>query len=278
MKTLKVSGLLFFILLLIHGNSIEAPVSLNQNIEKEVGCAIPNTAFKSGENVGFDIYYSVGKLINVHAGKGSFTTTLEKLNGHQTYHIVAQGSTLSSYEWFYKARDVYETYMDVETLQPVKFIRNVHEGDSKKYQYINFNNDNNTAQTADGTYRMPECVHDVVSSVFYARNIDYNKLKVNDRVSFTMFLGNQLYKMYIRYLGKEVISTKYGKFNTIKIKPLTIKGDVFHGGEKMTIWITDDANHVPVRAESPIIVGSVKIDMTSFQNLRSPMSALLGKR
>ena len=48
----------------------------------------------------------------------------------------------------------------------------------------------------------------------------------------------------------------------------------FAGGEKMTIWVTDDANHIPVRVESPIIVGNVKIDLMKYENLKSPITAL----
>ena len=33
----------------------------------------------------------------------------------------------------------------------------------------------------------------------------------------------------------------------------------------MTVWVSDDANHIPVRVESPISVGSVKVDMMDFQ-------------
>ena len=38
--------------------------------------------------------------------------------------------------------------------------------------------------------------------------------------------------------------------------------------------VTDDANHIPVRVESPIVVGSVKIDLMNYENLKSPITAL----
>jgi hypothetical protein len=84
--------------------------------------------------------------------------------------------------------------------------------------------------------------------------------------------------MYIRYLGKETIKTRYGKFNTLKIKPLLLKGSIFEGGENMTVWVTDDPNHIPVRVESPLVVGNIKIDMMSYNNLRYPLSSLIRKR
>ncbi|HEY4968219.1 MAG TPA: DUF3108 domain-containing protein, partial [Puia sp.] len=60
--------------------------------------------------------------------------------------------------------------------------------------------------------------------------------------------------------------------------PLLIKGTIFEGGEKMTVWVSDDANHIPVRVESPISVGSVKVDMMEFRNSRTPLSSLISRR
>lgn len=239
-------------------------------------CAIPNTAFQGGENVGFTVGYSVGGVF-VPAGTGSFTTAMEKLNGRSVYHITGVGKTLSSYEWAYKANDSYETFLDVETFVPLKFVRNINEGGYKKYQNVSFNHAANTAISNEGVFKVPPCVHDVVSAVFFARNIDYNRLKPGDKVPFNVFLDNEIFGMYVRYMGKETITTKYGKFKAIKIKPLTIKGTIFEGGEKMNVWVTDDANKVPIRIESPIIVGKVKLEMTSFQGLKNPMSALIKK-
>jgi hypothetical protein len=103
-------------------------------------------------------------------------------------------------------------------------------------------------------------------------------MQPGDKIPFSMFLDDQVYSLYIRYVGKEIIKTKYGKFRAIKIKPLLIKGTIFEGGEKMTVWVSDDANHIPVRVESPISVGSVKVDMMDFRNRRAPLSSLISLR
>jgi hypothetical protein len=157
---------------------------------------------------------------------------------------------------------------------PLKFVRNVQEGDHKQYENITFNRKTNTAVTNKGVYKVPMCVQDVLSAIYYARNINFDKYKPGDRIPFTMFLDNEVYNMYIRYLGKETIKTKYGKFDAVKFKPLLIKGTIFEGGEKMTVWVSDDANRIPVRVESPISVGSVKVDMMGYRNLRYPLTSL----
>ena len=93
-----------------------------------------------------------------------------------------------------------------------------------------------------------------------------------------MFMDNEVHNLYLRYIGKETLKTKYGKFNTIKFKPLLVKGTVFEGGERMSVWITDDKNRLPVRIESPIVVGTVKVDMMGYRNLRYPMGSLISVR
>jgi hypothetical protein len=239
-------------------------------------CGIRNKAFQAGESITFKVYYTLG--VYVAAGEATFKTTLERMNNKPVYHIVGEGKTYNFYDNFFKVRDKYESYIDTATLQPYKFVRNVYEGGYKKYENVTFNQAANTAVTSDGVFKVPNCVQDVLSSIYYARNIDFNSYKVNDKIPFSMFLDNETYDLYLRYLGKETIKTKYGKFRAIKFKPLLIKGTIFDGGEKMTVWVSDDANRIPVRIESPISVGSIKVDMMGYQNLRYPLSSLISVR
>lgn len=237
-------------------------------------CGIRNTSFVTGEVISYIVYYNVAGLY-VNAGNATFTTNLTKVNNKPAYHVVGTGKTNANYDWIFKVRDKYESYFDTATLQPYKFIRNISEGGYKKYENITFNQAANTAITPSGVFKVPNCVQDVLSSIYYARNIDFNKYKPGDKIPFSMFMDNELYNLYIRYLGKETIKTKYGKFHTIKFKPLLLKGTLFQGGEKMTVWVSDDGNKVPLRIESPIVVGSVKVDMMSHRNLRYRLSSLI---
>lgn len=238
-------------------------------------CSVRNHAFKAGEILTYTIFYSVAGIY-VNAGTASFTTTLEQLNNKPVYHVVGLGTSNESYDWIFKVRDRYESFFDTATLQPYKFIRKVDEGGYKKYENVTFNQQTNTAVSTAGTYKIPTCIQDVLSAVFYARNINFDSYQVNDLIPFDMFLDNQIYHLHIRYLGKEKVKTKYGKFKSIKFKPLLVKGTIFESGEKMTVWVSDDANHIPLRIESPIKVGSIKVDMMGYRNNRSPVSSFQG--
>lgn len=240
-------------------------------------CGIRNTAFQQGESISYNVFYAVAGVY-VNAGTAIFSNSIEKLNGKTVYHIVGDGKSNSSYDWIFKVRDRYESYIDTANLQPLKFIRNISEGGYKKYQTVTFNQQSNTAITNDGVFKVPNCIQDVLSSVYYARNIDFTKYNPDDRIPFDMFLDNEVQHLYIRYLGKEDIKTKYGKFHAIKFKPLLVKGTLFSGGEKMTVWVSDDANHVPLRIESPIVVGTIKVDMMLYSNLRHKLTSLISFR
>jgi hypothetical protein len=240
-------------------------------------CDIRNNSFVAGEALTFKVFYTVAGMY-VGAGEATFNTALEQLNNKPVYHIVGEGKTFSFYDNFFKVRDRYETFIDTMSLQPYKFIRNIYEGGFKKYENVTFNKTTNTAVTKEGVFKIPACVQDVLSSIYYARNIDFEKYKPGDKIPFTLFLDKELFGMYIRYVGKETVKTKYGKFQSIKFKPLLIKGTIFEGGEKMTVWISNDRNKIPLRIESPISVGSVKVDMMSYKNLRYPLTSLISLR
>jgi hypothetical protein len=240
-------------------------------------CGIRNVAFQNGETTTFKVFYTLAGMY-IGAGEASFAVDIQKLNNQVVYHVVGDGKTYSFYDSFFKVRDRYESFIDTGSLQPYKFIRNVYEGGYKKYQLVSFDHAANKAITNEGTFDVPNCVQDVVSSIYYARNIDFNKYKPGDKIPFAMFLDNETYNLYIRYMGKEIIKTKYGKFRAIRFKPLLVKGTIFEGGEKMEVWVSDDGNKIPLRVESPISVGSVKVDMMSYRNLRYPLTSLINIR
>ncbi len=240
-------------------------------------CNIRNSAFKADEEVKMKVFYSTLGMY-VGAGEATFTSALERYNGKAVYHLVGTGSTYSFFDGFFKVRDRYESYVDTSNLLPYKFVRNIDEGGYKKYNNVTFNHTANTAVTTNGVFKVTDCIQDVVSMVYYARNINFDKYKVNDKILFDMFLDDEVFHMYIRYMGKETIKTRYGKFNAIKIRPLLIKGTIFEGGEKMTAWLSDDPNHLLLRAESPIAVGSIKVDMMGYKNLRYPLTSLIKTR
>ena len=104
--------------------------------------------------------------------KPHLPSSWKNLNGKPVYHVTGAGKNYSFLDNFFKVRDKYESFIDTSNLQPLKFIRNVSEGSYKKYENMSFNKTAHTAITNSGVFKTPDCIQDVLSTMYYARNID----------------------------------------------------------------------------------------------------------
>ena len=266
MKYCKKKGLLGFILLF---QSVLA-------VAQGDCCNTRNYSYSDGEKLTFRVYYNVG-ILWFNAGTGTLEVTRENYNGKQSYHVCGRGKTNKSYELFFKVNDHYDTYIDQETMLPLRFLRDVNEGGVKFKNDVQFNQTRCRATSDTCAYKIPRCTQDMLSAIYYARDIDYNAYKPGDKFQVNLFLDNKLYSLNIKYLGKEKVRTKMGEFNAIKIMPQVITGTIFKDDDKLTVWVSDDANHLPLRINSPILVGSVKVDLVGYEHLRNPFTSLLAQ-
>jgi hypothetical protein len=248
-------------------------------------CVTQNTAFAPGEELNYKVVYNWG-MIWMESAEASFQVSRTVYNGKSCYLFRGAGSTYPKYDWFYKVRDVFEAHVDSESFRPLKFRADIHEGGkkdkhtylfhpSKKKAYTIINRGSRPAET--DTVSVTACTIDVLSAIYYARNIDYSACRVNDTVSISLLLDGQVHAIYVRYLGKEKFSSKeLGTYDCIKFSPLLVEGSIFKKGEGMTVWVTDDRNKLPLYIETPIIVGMIKVKLMSYKGLRNPEEARRG--
>lgn len=247
-------------------------------------CSTTQLAFQSGESCTYTVYYNWGALW-MSAGKASFGCEKSFQNNRPGFHFVGLGATYPKYDFFFKVNDNYESYADSATLMPLRFKRMVHEGPTNNYDDYIFDqahkkvyalSKNKRKKNQLDTIAVTACTKDVVTAIFYARCLDFSKYKPNDTIPITFVLDGAVYPSYIRYLGTEVIhSDLLGDVRCVKFKPKLVAGTLFKGGEGMTVWVTDDANHLPVYVETPIIVGSVKVYLDKYTGLKNPISSLV---
>lgn len=231
------------------------------------------TAFKSGESLKYLLHYGILNAgiaeLKVYAGKKAFK------GKKQSYNMVGKGWTTGATDWFFKVNDHYETYMDIEEMNSLRFIRRVNEGGYIINQDYYFDSDSNRVRTQDNkNFDVPIGVQDMLSSFYYARTIDYSKAKVNDIFIIPAFVDNKVEYLRIMYKGKETIKTKSGKYKCLKFNPLVLEGRVFKDDEDVTVWISDDDNKIPILIQSKIVVGSIKAELIQYQGLANPFAKI----
>ena len=69
-----------------------------------------NSTTQSGEVLTYKIYYTLAGIY-ANTAEVTFSNTLEILNNKPVYHFVGNGKTYPSYDWFFKVRDVYESFV-----------------------------------------------------------------------------------------------------------------------------------------------------------------------
>jgi hypothetical protein len=231
---------------------------------------IQNIAFKEGEVLTYRMHYGA---LNAGIAVLEVKPDLLTINGRKIYHIVGNGYTSGAADWFFKVRDRYETYMDKDALLPWYFVRRVDEGGYKFSQDYVFNPYTKKVDIGNNQkFDVPNSIQDMVSAFYYARNLDLSNAKDGDIFSMTCFLDKEIWPLKIRFIGRETIETDIGKFRCLKFRPIVQKGRVFKKEEDLNVWISDDKNHLPMRVKADVLVGSIKMDITSTKNLANPMS------
>lgn len=248
-------------------------------IKAQNSCFRNNFAFKEGEVLKYQAYYNWG-FIWLNAGFVEFKVKKSSYLTRPVYYFDAYGASHKSYDWFFKVRDHFESYLDVQTLRPLWFNQNTNEGGYEVYNRYWFDYDNkklykhtqnSKKPLLKDTLDLPPCTFDLISMVYYCRNLDFSNLKKGDIIPIKSIIDNEYFDLYIRYLGKEKIKTKNNiEYNCIKFSALLVEGTIFKGDEDMVVWVTDDLNRVPVLVEAKILVGSAKAVFESAEGLRNP--------
>jgi hypothetical protein len=244
------------------------------------------SAFQSGEKITYTLSYTVmGVWTNV--GEVTFVTTLRNEGIRPPfYDITATGKTFSFFDNFFRVRSTYSTRIDAQTFQPFFAHRNIHEGSYRLRSSANYDWKNNvvytSAQRLDkdrperrDTLPLTPCTFDVVSLFYYYRNCDFSKMKEKTTYTVELVMDNEIHTISYRLHGREEQRLRgIGRFNTLKFSGTLIEGETFNAKSQIFFWVTDDENRIPVYMELPIKVGSIRVRLKDWNNLKFQMTSL----
>lgn len=225
--------------------------------------------YQSGEFLKYRIHYGV-----LNAGFATLEVKSSNYEGKPHFHVVGEGSSSGAVRAFYKVDDRYETFIDAATNKPSKFIRKISEGGYTRDQVITFDHKKKIATVNDRKHQkvyfreFNSEVQDLVSAFYYLRNYDTDGLKTGDFIGVDILMADETYKFKLKILGRETMKTKFGKIKCIKIQPYVQSGRIFKASESVTMWVTDDKNHIPIQIKAELAVGSLKADLHSYSNVK----------
>lgn len=235
-------------------------------------------AFKAGEWLKFRIHYGF-----LNASYATLHLTSEQLDSIPVYHVVGKGKTTGFASIFFKVDNTFESYFDKKSGKPYKFIRDTYEGGYTKDIEIRFDHDDAMALFKDKKnnkeFNIPvnDKVQDLLSASYHLRN-EYGTedFKKGDVLSMDMLFDDDgVYQFKLKYLGKEIVRTKFGKVECLKFRPYVQSGRVFKEEESLTLWVSNDFNKIPIRIKADLAVGSIKADLDGYNGLRNQFKIIM---
>lgn len=229
--------------------------------------------FVTGEHLEYRVHYG---FINAAEATVDVSNRLHQVNNRPCYRVDVNGRTTGAFDLVTRVRDTWQSYIDTSTILPQAFNMSQREGKYRKNQKVQFDHAAAKVISKDDEetqeLKAPSNLHDVISGYFYLRTLDFGRMREGDLVSVKAFYDNEFYDMRVKYLGREVVKTKFGSVNAFKISPMMPnKNDFFEDNDSIRIWVSDDENRVPIKAEVDLALGSIEMDLKKYKGLKKEM-------
>ena len=229
----------------------------------------------SGESLHYRIHYGL-----LNAGTANLTTLKTNYKGKPHLYVKGVGKTTGAVRAFFKVEDVYESFIDIETGLPSFYVRNVKEGGYSQHLQTVFNHDNQTLILTDKktptngskVVNSVKGIQDMLSAFYYLRSLDNSELKTGTVKNLNVWIDDEMFPFQLKVAGSENIKTKFGTINALKIIPLVKSGRVFKAKEGVTLWVSNDKNHIPLEIKAELAVGSLKASIDKFSNVKYPLN------
>lgn len=220
--------------------------------------------FKPGEFLKFSI-----KFGPVKGGYATVNLRETSYRNKRVYHSVAKGKTTGITDILFNVEDLFISYFNPDNCLPYRSIRDITEGRYTFYNETTFLHENNQVfSKKSGIHEIPEGTLDIVSTFYWIRKEGFDHYAVGDTIPIITFFDDEIFPFDIVYRGTENIKTQLGTFNCILLGPIVEPGRIFKSKDDMSLWLSNDGNFIPIRVKFELIVGSLRMDLISYDNLK----------
>jgi hypothetical protein len=248
-------------------------------------CRFENHAFQTGEKLRYDLYFN-WQFVWVKAGRVSMTISPCRQSSYKNdlqCDLLFEGN-----EKYKSAFTMNDTLVAIYSpdIVPRYFRKGALEGkrytvDEVNYSYqggqnhVLLNRWNSKGELQSTRKSSDECLFDMLSLLARARCINTNGLKKDQRITFNLCSGRSVEKETLVYRGKQ--NVKANDKNTYRCLVLSVLDykEKKRDKELLRFYVTDDANHVPIRIDFFLRFGTAKAFLSKSEGLRNPVGAII---
>jgi hypothetical protein len=231
---------------------------------------IENRAFMVGEKLVFDVSYGM-----ITAGEATLAIPeAVPVDGRETYAVEVRVNSLPSFSWIYKVEDIYRSFIDTQSIAPLRFEQRIREGTYSRDFVAEFDQARHRVRTNEGKeFEIPPYVHDIMSAFYYVRTIDLSGRNTGDTINLQNFYKDKTHDLAVRILGRQELDVAAGKFNAIVLEPMVREGGLFKSEGRIVVWLSDDDLKIPLRINSKVVIGSIDTELREYSGLRGRPSS-----
>jgi hypothetical protein len=206
-----------------------------------------------------------------------------QLDGVAAYHLVTTAQSTPFVSTFFKIDDRNESYLDLSPLRSLRFEKHLregryrhssitqfdHRGSVAAFRYLDFTPVPKQISKLEEAEKHSKYVHqefpltpgalDELSVLYYVRNLP---LVSGSSVTAKVFASRKSWDLEVRVLGREELETVLGRRETLMVEPLLKFEGIFQQKGRVIVWLTNDAERVPVLMKSEIKIGSFVSTLT----------------
>jgi hypothetical protein len=234
-------------------------------------------AFQPGEKLSYKVSYFMSSLWTDLAALEMNTINVPGKE-KPIYRLEFNASTFSDMDKFAKIRHTYQTWVDASTVKPLIMKQDSDiKGHTQKSKYsfkyktktAEIEVESSDAPAFKNTIPIFENTLDIVSLLYYLRNLDYETYNPGKTFPISVLFLERVLNIKVKYLGKETIEVdKLGKKACYKLA-LELENDFVVKKNGNFLWLTADNNRVPARISANFKDGEVLVKLTGTNGLKN---------
>ena len=223
-----------------------------------------------GERLGFH-----GRWFGIPVGYGWIEVKgLVDMEGRPAYHIEAQGHTNEVLSKLYPIHDVIDSYVDAETLMPVRFEKHQHEGHYRADEVVTFDRRSRQAHYrsllngSEKTIDLPDAFQDLISAMYWFRA---QPLQPDRRLVLNLYSDEKIYQTQIQVKSLVTLELlKRGTFRCLVVEPkASFKGLLIKHG-RIWAYLSADEHRIPLLAKATTPWGAMSAVIDERSIPKSP--------
>ncbi|HVV86441.1 MAG TPA: DUF3108 domain-containing protein [Kofleriaceae bacterium] len=229
------------------------------------------TAFYPGENMRFEV-----RMAGVLAGEATFTTGEPGLvDGHRAIAVTSRIGTAGAAALVKDIRDDATSVIDLDTLMPLSTIGDVQFGPKTGHTEATYHGGSATILSSATGQASHTLVYDFRGQTIHDAHSAMAAMRVwpaepGAHRELWVLGGRRIWKAEITVGGREVIGTALGNQATLRFDGVSARArpdlsiDDSRPPRTFSVWVSDDADRVPLKIVAHTELGDVTIDLVDY--------------